>query len=361
MSCATAGSTRRPTSRRPCSRPGPAAVRPARRTPRNANRSTPRRWPVLPKGQLIGIVGAPDQLPSESDLVSNRWTVCDSTTVDSAEAASHAPSVSTTVLLGVPIVTADRVLPNVAELVMTTGDGAQQYLLWNGARVLIEPSAVREVSLALHLDGVPARPISVGLLNAIPAAAPLDQPDITDAGDPVSWSSLPVGSVFTVALSTEVDDYVVLSDGVQQIGPAFRDLIQASAARSGAVPTVALSDLKRMPISPHPAPDFELSGGGPDLSTDRVRQCHLPDLDRLARGRRPAATRCTRRRGCRCRPRPPPCPLRPSRRVPPSRPPPTRWRSPSGTARSSARSRAPRPPPPARCTWSPTRALNIRW
>lgn len=224
---------------------GPAAE-PAMKTVTNATLAK------VPKGQLLGIPGAPNQLPGESKLVPGSWAVCDTSTVNPALAPSSPPAVQTTAILGGTALTSAQV-GNVAMLVSADG-GSTDYVLWNGKRSRIDPTD-RGVGVALGTDGLPARPISLGLLNAIPESAGLGQPQIQHAGDPVSWSgSVRVGSVFSVQLSGGSSYYVVLADGVQRITPLLADLIRTGSAGGAAVPTLTPATLAAAPSTKNPIP-----------------------------------------------------------------------------------------------------------
>ncbi|SOD72389.1 type VII secretion protein EccB [Jatrophihabitans sp. GAS493] len=206
----------------------------------------------MAKGQLLGITGAPDDLPSESKLLPATWAVCDVSTVDPSLAPSSPPTVKTTAIVGEPVVTSSEV-GNVATLVTADG-GKTTYVLWDGRRSRIQQSD-RAATLALGTDAQTPRPVSLGLLNAIPEGAPLTEPQIAGAGNAVSWSSsLTAGAVFTAQLSSGPAEYVVLEDGVQRITPLFLDLIRASTPSTGPVPTVPLSTLSSAPVTKHPLP-----------------------------------------------------------------------------------------------------------
>ncbi|SDJ43703.1 type VII secretion protein EccB [Frankineae bacterium MT45] len=204
----------------------------------------------MAKGQLLGITGAPDDIPSESTLLAPTWSVCDVSAVDPSLAPSSPPTVKTTAIVGEKVVAASEV-GNVATLV--TGDaGKTTYVLWDGKRSRIQQSD-RAATLALGTDAQTPRPVSLALLNATPEGAPFTEPQIPGAGEAVSWSSsLTVGSVFTVQLSTGTAEYVVLADGVQRITPLYLDLIRASTPSSGSVPSLPPSTLSAAPVTKHP-------------------------------------------------------------------------------------------------------------
>ncbi len=200
----------------------------------------------MAKGQLLGIPGAPDNVPGADSLVDGTWTVCDTSSVDPARAPSEPPTVSTTAILGERGVDPAGVGSTGA---LVTAGGDHTYLLWGGRRSHIDP-ADHAVALAVGTDGVTPRPISSGLLNAIPAGSDLVAPKIDGVGEPSSWDpDIKVGTVFRVDFSTGPAEYVALPDGVQRITPVLSDLIRATYANdsSESVPTVPLSTLRAAP------------------------------------------------------------------------------------------------------------------
>ena len=200
----------------------------------------------MPKGQALGISGAPNRIPARSALVGGTWTVCDTSTRDPAEAPSQPPKVSTTVVLGQPV--PDTGAATADGLLVTPDGGRTAYLLWGGRRSAV-PLDDHAVALALGLGDVTPRPISLGLLDAIPAGPRLATPNIPGAGSAVGWASqLTVGTVFRVQFARGTSDYVALSSGAQKLTPVFSDLLRAANGSQGAaIPSVPLSVLKQAP------------------------------------------------------------------------------------------------------------------
>lgn len=149
----------------------------------------------LPRGPMLGIIGAPAQLPTEEDLTRDVWQVCD--VLDSAEGAAPGTvaDLSTTVIIGSsgppPVTEGEAAL-------VATSDGRTE-LIVEGRRTRVD-SADPAVSQALGITGGTARPISVGLLNAIPEGPPIERPEIDGVGSPVDLGprSYVVGAVFAV-------------------------------------------------------------------------------------------------------------------------------------------------------------------
>ena len=198
----------------------------------------------MAKGQALGISGAPNRIPDR--LVGGTWTVCDTSRIDPAEAPSQPPHVSTTVVLGEPVTA-----PAAADqaVLVTPDSGHTTYLLWGGRRSVV-PKGDAAVALALGLADVAARPISLGLLNAIPAGPALTTPPVPGAGSAVPWDGdLSVGTVFRVHRAAGDDDYVALAAGAQLLHPVTSDLLRAANGTLGAaIPAVPLATLKKAAV-----------------------------------------------------------------------------------------------------------------
>jgi len=200
----------------------------------------------MPKGQALGISGAPNRIPGRGSLVPGTWTVCDTSTRDPAQAPSQPPSVRTTAVLGQPV---PDTAPAAGSGVLVTPDGGQTvYLLWSGRRSQVSLDD-RAVVLALGLADATPRPISLGLLDAIPSGPRLATPAIADYGQPVAWSpQLTVGTVFRAHFAQHTSDYVALRTGAQALSPVMSDLLRAANGGQGATipsPSVPLAVLKQ--------------------------------------------------------------------------------------------------------------------
>src|SRR3954447_26859006 len=154
----------------------------------------------MAKGQALGISGAPNRIPDRGSLVDGTWTVCDTSRVDPAQAPSQPPRLTTTAVLGQPVA---KPTATGQAVVVTPDRGHSEFLLLGGQRFAI-PTDDQPVALALGLEGVTPRPISVGLLDAIPAGPKLTTPTIDGSGSAVPWDDqLAVGTVFRVHRASE--------------------------------------------------------------------------------------------------------------------------------------------------------------
>lgn len=207
---------------------------------------------TVPKGQLLGIPGAPSQVPKEADLLPSAWTVCDVARPDPAAPPGMPALPTTTAIVGMPPATAPAD-PDLAVLVTT--DGSTHHLLWQGRRARIADANQRAVAEALGLDLDASRRVSVGLLNIVPEVAPIAAPSVPGAGSSVTLAGTTreVGEVLRVERATTgATFYVVLGDGVQEVSPVVADLIRASTGQSAELPTVAPAEIAAAPRTRQP-------------------------------------------------------------------------------------------------------------
>jgi type VII secretion protein EccB len=172
----------------------------------------------IPRGNLLGIPGAPERLVQNMSRDA-LWTVCGDTN----------PGV--TVIAG-PLGTggerATGLQPHHAVLAANEG---RTWLLWDGRRSALD-LANRAVTDALGLGAdIPApRPIAVGLFNAIPEGPALAAPTIAGAGEPAQFT-LPVPApVGAVVAAYDADNtiryYAVLRDGLQPISEVLAGILR---------------------------------------------------------------------------------------------------------------------------------------
>lgn len=211
-----------------------------------------------PRGALMGIPGAPSQLPTADNLVGGQWAVCDAVVLDAnrVQPADQASIVST-VIAGQPApglaLTAEQAL-----LATITEDGAGvDYLVWNGHRSQIDPSD-QVVAEALQLEGARPRVLTAGLLNAIPEAAPITVPRVVGAGDPTEafqintedGRTLPIGAVFKVTRAGNPETFhVIHPDGVEEISATMTDLLRFQRSAAAGLEAVPPSALAAAPVA----------------------------------------------------------------------------------------------------------------
>jgi type VII secretion protein EccB len=179
----------------------------------------------FPRGNLIGIPGAPERMVQNTGQDAD-WTTCDSVTGSSA---------GLTVIAGAPDSSGTRAAALGAGRAVLVRNATSTWLLWEGRRSRID-LADHAVTSALGLGSdIPTpRPIAVGLFNAIPEAPPLSAPAIPDAGSPPRFGlpvPAPVGAVVQAhalqgAAPNSVLYYAVLPDGLQPISPVLAAILR---------------------------------------------------------------------------------------------------------------------------------------
>jgi type VII secretion protein EccB len=186
----------------------------------------------FPRGNLLGIAGAPERLvPSTSHDAD--WTVCDAAGGEFRGATLIAGPLGSGGARAAALGDRDAVLVRNVD-----GVNSGTWLLWQGRRSLVDLTN-RAVTSALGLGAggtaLPApRPIAAGLFNAIPESAPLIAPPIADAGQPTPYPTpvgVPVGAVVTAYdIGTPSGGapryYAVLNNGLQPISQVLAALLR---------------------------------------------------------------------------------------------------------------------------------------
>jgi type VII secretion protein EccB len=152
-------------------------------------------------GATLGIPGAPDRIGTALSPEEATWTVCDAERTVVA-AGLPAPAEAST------------------DAVLAQGPTGITHLLFDGGRAVVDtadPAVVR----ALHLDAVTPIRVSAALLATLPEAPPVAAPRIPGVGDPgpEALPGLTVGDVVRIEKAGASEFFVVLSAGVQRIGP----------------------------------------------------------------------------------------------------------------------------------------------
>lgn len=192
-----------------------------------------------PRGPLVGIPGAPSSLAHGAD--DRPWTVCDTVEPHGMLA------VTTAVVVGEPESGRNTPLRDDEAFLVSSDD--RFYLVYNGVRAEIDPDD-RALTRVLGLDVTRARPVSPGLLGAIPEVPALAAPVIPGAGGApsVHVRGLPVGSVVALTEPDGQSFHVVLRDGVQEVSRATAQILHASDSQGAAeIPVVPPDVLKDAP------------------------------------------------------------------------------------------------------------------
>lgn len=214
-----------------------------------------------PRGLLIGIPGAPDEMRPRTDDVS-RWAVC--AQYDSASALDPTPRTSTRTLIVAgdkEIVPAQNPISDDEAILVGESDGRTKrtWLLHGGVRSEITTSE-KALTAALQIDRDTldrATPVSSVFLDAIPVREAIRAPQLLRQGQ--TSTAMPQYQVGTVLSSTGLDGdsmYLVLDTGVQPVGAfAAQVLINSgsklvsnvSAAQIAAAPVVSGADMDHWP------------------------------------------------------------------------------------------------------------------
>ena len=208
----------------------------------------------MPKGQPIGIPGAPYATPVGG--AQSVWTLCDTVT----KPESVAPTVDTSVI--VRALSLDSATgPMQADQGILVSYKDNDWLVTSDGRHVID-LADRAVTSAV---GIPvtakATPISEGLFNALPNAGPWQLPEVPAAGAPNTVGlppNLVIGSVFTAVTDAGDQHYLVLADGVAKVNETTAAALRATNSFGLiAPPTVEASTVAKIPeqVYNSPLPD----------------------------------------------------------------------------------------------------------
>ena len=213
----------------------------------------------FPRGNLIGIPGAPERMVQNTSRDAN-WTACDG--VSGTSRAAHSTGV--TVIAG-PLdnggARAAALDSGHAILVGSpTEQGTSTWLLWDGKRSQIDLGDHAMTSaLGLGSETPAPRPIAPGLFNAIPEAPPLTAPAIPNAGAPAGFSvPAPIGAV-VVSYGLEPRDktssdtmryFAVLPDGLQPISSVLAAILRNTNSYGlQQPPRLSADEVAKLPVS----------------------------------------------------------------------------------------------------------------
>jgi type VII secretion protein EccB len=230
---------------------------------------------TVPRGPMVGIVGAPTSIRGADSLSMSSWTVCDTWQTPGVTETTGSATLQTTVLANDPVLDGDVRAADQRQAVLTEVDG-RTYLIYDGVRAPIDLSDVVVVN-GLHLQGAPLRPMSLGLLNAFPLVDPITPVAIEGVGEPsaVVGPDFAIGSIVKTIDSRGQQLYVVLRDGLQPISDATADIIRygdpdavRASAREIAPATVATVPIvHQLPVDHYPTvpPQIVPPGAAPVL------------------------------------------------------------------------------------------------
>lgn len=202
---------------------------------------TPASIDRAPKGSRTGISGAPDDMP----VTNGSGT--------SAAACQRVPVNSITEKVKVAAIDGVSLGGRASELgadrVALARMNDQTYVIWNGAKSLIDPGD-RIVLSALGIDSATiarAMPLNPNVGNAIPSALPMVDPIVPESGAASPWKlgvEAPIGAVIQSDLPGRGNRfYVVLRDGLQEVSPTVAAMLRSENAFGSARPPAVSPDV----------------------------------------------------------------------------------------------------------------------
>jgi type VII secretion protein EccB len=213
----------------------------------------------VPVGRLTGIPSAPAMLPSgKNQLATGMWGICDD--IQRNERLPEPTSqgkLTTTALAGVADVGTS--LPKGQSLLVRSKDGTT-FLVYRTPTTVNQPQAdaVRAkvnlndpaVKATFDRNGAKARPVSNGLLNAIPSVRDLAVPQVPGPAKPNAFGlGVPTGGVVAAnAPGQGKRYYLILPDGKQEVSESVATLVRAhnshSSLRVKTVPLDKITDVR---------------------------------------------------------------------------------------------------------------------
>jgi type VII secretion protein EccB len=192
-----------------------------------------------PRGQTLGIAGAPDSLPGTGKRVGLPWTLC---TVGSPGGGS---STTVTLLIG-GSASGGRPLGDQG-LVVVNPSGDERYLIWHNRRYLLRSPTVVIPAL---FGAVNPLPVGTAWLNGLPEG--LDIGSIVTGSQTGSPSSaVPgrnIGDLVSVQTATRVQYFIVFNDGLAVIDELQKDIYAAQSTSVHIIPLTP-GDMTRAPVS----------------------------------------------------------------------------------------------------------------
>jgi type VII secretion protein EccB len=159
----------------------------------------------VPRGPLLGIVGAPDALPPAKRLVGTPWTIC----VEPADNGGGRQGTVTILHVGRPA-TGGRDLGDDA-LLAQAADTGRFFLVWHRRRYAIIDQRV--AFTALGLEQKPKTVVDEAWLNALPAGPRLAPTVPTGAGTPsTAVGGARIGQVYVVEGAGTGRQFFVVAD-----------------------------------------------------------------------------------------------------------------------------------------------------
>ena len=191
-------------------------------------------------GSTIGILGAPDDLPSPDSLIPSGWGACiagDETSV------TLSPSASATAAAGGMVATLE------GDLFVVTG----------GERYAVDAASADSVLRAVGLDTAEQTPVDGRWLNLFTAGETLEPITVLGAGQDVAGTGFVVGEVVHPVGSDESERYLLTADGeLAPLSPlAYQLYLLGTGAELGPATDVSPADLATLSTAPDAAGDAD--------------------------------------------------------------------------------------------------------
>jgi type VII secretion protein EccB len=206
----------------------------------------------FPKGQSIGIPGAPYATPVSSDS-SSVWALCD--TVSRADTIN--PTLQTSVI-SMPLVIDSSVNPILpSEALLASYQGKDWIISTTGRHATDLADRPLTSALGIPVTAKPT-PISAAMFNALPDDGSWQLPPVPHAGAPNTLGlpeELVIGSVFQVQTVFGGQYFVVLPDAVAHVNANTASALRAAESYGlVAIPSVVKSQVVRIPERDYPSP-----------------------------------------------------------------------------------------------------------
>jgi type VII secretion protein EccB len=212
---------------------------------------------AAPRGATLGIPGAPDALPSATNLLRPTLVTCSSSSADQSPAAV---ATSTVMVTGPDY--AKGMLADMNGLgprgVLVQVAGSAPYLIAGGYRYQLSGEAA---AVALGYQAQTVLPVARDWLDSLPAGRNLDLVAVPDAGRPgpaVGGTATRVGQVLSAsgALGGATDYYLVRSGGLELITQTEAVLVIGDTANAAAYPAATPAVLQTSLAGVASAPQY---------------------------------------------------------------------------------------------------------
>ncbi|MDH6708742.1 type VII secretion protein EccB [Kitasatospora sp. MAA19] len=248
----------------------------------------------VPRGAVVGIVGAPDGLPADRDLGQADWSACAVQAAQIAQGGQAAQSGQTAqgarpapqLSLAIGLRRGARPLTDEQAVLVAGPDGSPQ-LVWRGRRLRVD--ATNGGLRALGYGSATPYPVTAGFLDTLPVGPDVRAPELPGrgaAGPALAGRPTRIGQLFT---GPGGENYLLTEDGLVPLGETLFRLVQGDPriqqeAYGGA--PVTLGPVGPADLAAHSAPaaavaawvGAELPNRPPQLATVGHGQVPCADL-----------------------------------------------------------------------------------